>query len=74
MKLYIQVKPNAKVNKIEKMDESHFKVQVKAPPKDGKANQAVVDVLSDFFDLPKSRFLIVRGENAKTKVVEINNA
>lgn len=30
-------------------------VHVKDPPIDGKANQAVIKLLSDYFEIPKSR-------------------
>lgn len=68
-KIYLQVKANAKENRVEKIDSTHFKVLVKAPPKEGKANEAVFGALSDFFHLPKSRFSLVTGKNSKTKVI-----
>lgn len=55
-KIYLQVKANAKENRVEKIDSIHFKVLVKAPPKEGKANEA-------------SRFSLVTGKNSKTKVI-----
>ncbi len=72
MKLYIQVKPNAKANRVEKQDESHFKVQVKSPPTDGKANQAVIHLLSEYFNVPKSFFSLLRGGAAKNKIIEFH--
>ncbi len=72
MKLFVTVKPNAKVSLVTKIDNSHFRVLVKAPPKDGKANQAVIKVLSDYFDAPKSRFSLVSGETSKIKVIQFD--
>ena len=72
VKLFVTVRPNAKVNHLEKIDDRHFRISVKAPPKDGKANQAVMEVLSDYFDIPKSRFSLVSGEASKTKVIRFN--
>jgi len=71
MKLFIQVKPNSKINRVNKIDGSHFQVQVKAPAKDGKANQATLDLLSDYFDMPKSFFSFVSGQTAKNKIIEL---
>ncbi|MBI4395433.1 MAG: DUF167 domain-containing protein [Candidatus Omnitrophica bacterium] len=69
MKIFVKVKPNAKENRVEKLDENHFKIAVKAPPKNGKANQAVIEVLSEYFQLPQSRLSIARGQTSKSKVV-----
>ncbi|MBI4368013.1 MAG: DUF167 domain-containing protein [Candidatus Omnitrophica bacterium] len=72
MKLFIHVKSSAKENKVEKIDDAHFRVLVKAPPKEGRANQAVLDVLSEYFDVPKSSLSILSGKNSKQKVVEMS--
>lgn len=72
MKLFVTVKPNAKLNFVEKIDDLHFRISVKAPPQDGKANQAVVKMLSEYFDAPKSRFLLLHGESSKAKAVRFN--
>lgn len=72
MKIFVTARPRAKENRVEKLGETHFKVFVKAAPKEGKANRAVIEVLSAHFGLPKSRFSIVRGETSKTKVVELS--
>ena len=72
MKLFITVKANAEVDLVEKISDNHFKISVKAPPKDGKANQAVIKTLSEYFDAPKSKFLLLSGETSRTKVIQFN--
>jgi len=69
MKLFVTVKPNAKVNEVKQTDETHFRVAVKAAPKEGKANQAVIAALSDYLAVPKSRLSIVSGKTSKQKIV-----
>ena len=71
MKLFVTVKPNAKENRVEKMDATHFKVWVKAPAQEGRANQAVIEVLAEALRVPKSRLGIIRGESSKTKVIRL---
>ena len=71
MKLFVNVKTGAKAVKVEKMSESDFKVSVKAPPKEGRANEAVIAALSDYFDVPKSSISIVSGFKFKRKVIEV---
>lgn len=46
---------------------------VTAQPRHGEANNAVVKVLSDATNIPKSRFNFVRGLKSKDKVVAISN-
>ncbi|MBI3312913.1 MAG: DUF167 domain-containing protein [Candidatus Omnitrophica bacterium] len=72
MKLFVTAKPGAKENRVEKVDETHFRVWVKAPPDKGRANQAVIEVLSEYLDIPKSRFALLRGASSKSKVLEIS--
>ena len=71
MKIVITAKPHAKVNRVERIDDTHFRVFVKAPPRDGKANEAVLKALGEYFHLPKSRLSLVRGGASTTKVVEL---
>jgi len=42
-----------------------------APPVDGQANDMLIKLLADFFDVSKSSIIIVGGKTAKTKIVEI---
>ncbi len=47
-------------------------MQVTAAPEKGKANTAVVEVLAEALDLPKSAFRIVSGETSPLKTVEVD--
>ncbi len=67
----MKVKPQSKSEGVAKIDETHYVVQVKAPPVEGKANEAVVRVLSDYFTVPKSHVRILKGNHGKQKIVEI---
>jgi uncharacterized protein (TIGR00251 family) len=49
----------------------HLKARVSAPPEGGKANKALIALLSKQLDAPKSAIRIVSGETARLKVVEI---
>jgi len=72
VKIFVKVKPQSKNEGVTKTDETHYVVQVKAPPVEGKANEAVVRVLSDYFNIPKSHVRILKGTQGKHKIVEIN--
>jgi uncharacterized protein (TIGR00251 family) len=71
-RITVKVKPNSKTELVEKISKNEFVVRVKAPAKEGKANEAVVEVLSEYFARPKSRITILRGQAGKNKVVEIS--
>ncbi|MBI5205004.1 MAG: DUF167 domain-containing protein [Nitrospirae bacterium] len=68
----IKVIPNAKKNKVVE-SEGLFKAYVNAPAVDGKANKALIEVLSEYFNVRKSSVRIVRGEKSREKVVEVNS-
>lgn len=71
MKVSIRVKTNARKNEVSKLEAGKFLVSVTAPPVDGKANEKIIEVLSEYFDRPKRCISIVRGESSKEKIVEV---
>ena len=73
MRISVKVKPNAKQNKIEKINESHFLVWVKEKPLEGKANKAAIKVLSEYFGVPQSRVVLLKGQSSREKIFEIKN-
>ncbi len=72
MRILIEVKPNSTQNKIEKITESVYKIWVSAPPIEGKANKAIIELLAKHFKIAKSLITIKNGKSSKTKVVEIS--
>ncbi len=71
MILTVHVKPNARKNSIEWIDEDTLKVSVPAVPENGKANKAVIELLAEELKLQKSQIEIVRGLTAKIKQIKI---
>lgn len=82
MRIIVKVKPNAKVESVERVTQATldlgikdgldiYKVSVKEPPVSGKANEAVVRVLAEYFEVSKSQVTLVRGGSAKNKIFEI---
>ncbi len=73
--LTLKVTPNAGENSISLPGEggpaSILVVRVTATPENGKANLAVLKLLSKALGLPRTSLEIVRGGNARTKVVRI---
>lgn len=71
MKISVKVKPGAKKESLERVDDTNFIAHVKAPPVEGKANEALVRLLSDYFGVPKSRVSIIKGAASKYKLVHL---
>ncbi|MDR3792194.1 MAG: DUF167 domain-containing protein [Terracidiphilus sp.] len=47
---------------------AQLKIAVQAPPVEGKANAALTEFLSDFFDLSRSKVELTQGELNRSKV------
>ena len=72
--LNIRVLPNAKREGWSGLwNVTHYKLALRAPAVDGKANDALIEFLADFFKLPKRSFSIIQGQTDRLKVVEIQN-
>ena len=71
MKLFIKIKINSKIEKVIKLNENNFTVSVRVPPIENKANIRLIELLSEYLNIPKSRFTIIRGIKSKNKVIEI---
>ena len=68
----MKVKLKSKQGFVKKVDETHFEVAVKEPPVEGRANQAVIQALADYFDLAPSRLEIVSGRTSRQKLIEVS--
>jgi len=67
----ITVKPNARNNDVQQINASHYLVSVTAPPVDNKANEAVIELLAEYFGKPKRAITIVGGKKRKEKIIEL---
>ena len=48
-----------------------WKVRVTAPAEGGRANDAVVRLLAETFELPRTAVTLVSGHSARDKIVEL---
>jgi len=69
----IEVKPGARTNGIEGVDEWRgcIEVRLKARAEKGKANKELIQMLSSLLALPPSNFIIVKGEKSRRKNIKI---
>lgn len=73
MKIFVTVRPGAKNQKIEPIAPDRLWVAVKEPPRDGRANEAVIRALAAHFGVAPSRVLLLKGASARNKVFEISS-
>ncbi len=71
MTITVRVKPGAKADTLEPGPDGSLLVQVKAPPVDGKANEAVVALLAKHFGVKRNAVSLKRGASSRNKVFEI---
>ena len=73
-KIAVTVKPNAKKAEVTKLSDAEYRVAVQPPAQDGKANEAVIDLLADYFGIAKSAVKIIRGHSSRHKLLEVGRS
>ena len=71
MRISVRVKPNSRKAQVVALDDGTFRVFVKAPPIEGRANEELVELLSEHFRCPKRNVNILRGSKGRQKFIEI---
>jgi len=68
----VRVAPRASKNEItEVMQDGTIKIKLTSPPVEGKANQALVEFLSELLEVSQSRIEIVSGISGRKKLIAI---
>lgn len=68
----MRVIPRARRAGIEPLADGSLKVKVTAPAEGGRANDAVIEALAKYFDVPARAVMIVRGHASRQKLIEIS--
>ncbi len=72
MKITVKVIPRSSKNEVVgHMPDGTFKIKLTAPPVDGEANEALIELLSKYFKKSKNLFAIQKGASKRTKIIEI---
>lgn len=69
--IQVKVKPNARVSVLEEQGDGSWLAKLKAPPVDGKANEALVALVAEHFSLRKSQVSIKRGATSRIKWIQL---
>lgn len=70
----VHLHPGAKKTAVEWLDGDTLKAWVRAVAEKGKANEALLELLSDELDVPKNRISIIRGHTTRLKQIEVKNS
>jgi len=81
MKIFVKAKAGAKENKVvppamklfqtENKSDEYYTVSVKEAPIEGRANDAIIRVLAEYFGVSQNAVRLVSGSTSKRKVFEI---
>jgi uncharacterized protein len=63
--------PKSSRNEIIHLEGGIIKIKVTAPPVDGMANRAVIELISKGLKIPKKDIEIISGEKSKNKKIRI---
>jgi uncharacterized protein len=72
LRFSVSVQPRASRTEIVGLHGDALKVRLAAPPVDGAANAALVELLADVLGVPLSSVRIVTGATSRGKVVEVD--
>ncbi len=70
-RLEVKVTPGAQRNEVAGVTAGVLHVKVAAPPVRGKANQELIDLLSQALGVSRSSISIVKGQTNRNKVISI---
>ncbi|MFA6321712.1 MAG: DUF167 domain-containing protein [Candidatus Omnitrophota bacterium] len=73
VKISVKVKAGSKQELVEQVGENQYVLRVKEKAVEGRANKAVVELLSEYFNIPKSAISIAGGFKSKNKLIAIKN-
>lgn len=71
VRLLVRAKPGAKRANIVSIDDEAVGIAINAPPREGAANQALVEYLSDCIGVKRSKASLEAGTKSKSKVVDV---
>ena len=72
-RIEVRVKPNAKTASLEEQPDGTWIAKVKAPPVEGKANEALIALVAEHFGVRKAQVSIRVGASGRLKQLDIGD-
>ncbi|MCX8083463.1 MAG: DUF167 domain-containing protein [Calditerrivibrio sp.] len=73
MKLKVYVQPGSKKQCFDGFFNEHVKIKLKSPPLDGKANEELIDFLSEKLGISKKEIRLISGDKSRYKLIDIGS-
>lgn len=73
MLIRVKVFPNSKKDGITVKSPDSFEARVREKPEQGKANKAVVRLLSSYFKVSGSKIRFIKGGKEKSKIFDVKD-
>ena len=73
MFLFVIIQPNSSKSEFYTLHDNKLKIKIKSPPVDGKANEALIDLIAKTFKIKKRQVEITRGHTDKFKTLLIHD-
>ena len=70
--LRIQVKPRSRAEELVALEDGSYVARVKAPPVDGKANAAVLELVARHFGVRKAQVTLKSGASSRIKLFQLD--
>ena len=67
----VKLHPRARKNAITGEVGNALKVALTAPPLEGRANEACIELFANLLDVPRSSVTIAAGQNSRNKIIRI---
>jgi uncharacterized protein len=67
----VKVHPRARKNAVTGEVGEALKLSLKAPPVEGRANEACIDFLADVLNVPRASVSIAAGQSSRNRVVRV---
>ena len=72
--LSLHVQPGAKQTSVAGLHGDVLKIRLAAPPIEGRANEALLRFIADFFRVPLRNVELKKGEQSRHKCVEVRGS
>lgn len=71
IRITVFAQPKASKNEVIGPHNGAVKIKITAPPIEGRANEAIIEFLSELFNIPKRSIQLYRGNSSRNKVFEL---
>jgi uncharacterized protein (TIGR00251 family) len=71
LRIVVHVQPNASRTEISGVVEGALKIRLHAPPVDGKANEALINLMAERLKVAKRDVDVSRGHGSRQKILEV---